>query len=135
MDTNELDKIREALFTAMDEQRAADIAANETSQLLGQQKLMYSNDARGTLYSGQPTWERTQLATKGLTNLASIEDSYTKNKLQVWDNITSILDQVNSYNKAAAALAKASSNSGTSGASGSANQSFLELYNSLQGGN
>lgn len=132
MDTNELDKIREALFQAMDEQRAADIAANEMNQTLGQEKLMYANEARGTLYSGQPTWERAQLAAKGVSNLADIESNYMKNKLKVWDNITGVLDQINSYNKAAAALSKAAS--GTS-QTNQANQSFLELYNSLQGGN
>lgn len=127
----DLDAIRETLFQAMDQQRAADIAANETDQLLGQQKLMYTNDARGTLYSGQPTWERAQLAANGTTNLAKIESNYMKNKLDVWNSITNTLDQINSYNKAAKALAKASSNVATGTSSG---QSFLDLYNSIYGG-
>lgn len=127
----DLDAIREQLFQAMDEQREADIAANETDQLLGQQKLMYANDARGTLYSGQPTWERAQLASQGTTNLAKIDSEYMKNKLSVWNSITSTLDQINSYNKAAQALAKASANVSTNTSSG---QSFLDLYNSLYGG-
>ena len=131
MNNDELDQIREALFTAMDEQRAADIAANEMNQTLGQEKLMYTNEARGTLYSGQPTWERARLAAEGATSLADIENNYMKNKLSVWNNITNTLDQINSYNKAAAALSKASKNV----SSGTTSQSFLDLYNSLQGGN
>lgn len=127
----DLDAIRETLFQAMDQQRAADIAANETDQLLGQQKLMYTNDARGTLYSGQPTWERAQLAASGTTNLAKIESNYMKNKLDVWNSITNTLDQINSYNKAAKALSKASANVATNTSSG---QSFLDLYNSIYGG-
>lgn len=127
----DLDAIRETLFEAMDQQREADIATLEENQKLGQQKIMYANDARGTLYSGQPTWERAQLAATGATNLAKINSEYMKNKLNVWDSITNTLDQINSYNKAAKALAKASSNvaSGTSDG-----QSFLDLYNSLYGG-
>lgn len=127
----DLDAIRDTLFEAMDQQRAADIAANETNQLLGQQKIMYANDARGTLYSGQPTWERAQLASEGATNLANIESNYMKNKLSVWDSITNTLDQINSYNKAAKALTKAAANVSTGTSSG---QSFLDLYNELYGG-
>lgn len=131
MDASEFDTIRDQLLKAMDDQYATDVAANETAQRLGQQKLMYTNEARGTLYSGQPTWERAQLASTGATNLAKIQNSYLKNKLNVWDNITKTLDQINSYNKAAAAMAKATSNVSTGTVSG---QSFLDLYNSLQGG-
>lgn len=127
----DLDAIREQLFQAMDQQREADIAANETDQILGQQKLMYANDARGTLYSGQPTWERAQLAASGTKNLAQIDSNYMKNKLDVWNSITNTLDQINSYNKAAKALLKASSNVATETSSG---QSFLDLYNSIYGG-
>lgn len=127
----DLDAIRDTLFQAMDQQREADIAANNTNQLLGQQKIMYANDARGTLYSGQPTWERAQLAASGATNLAKIESEYMKNKLNVWNSITNTLDQINSYNKAAAAMAKAAANVATGTSDG---QSFLDLYNSLYGG-
>ena len=127
----DLDAIRDTLFQAMDQQRAADIAANNTNQLLGQQKIMYANDARGTLYSGQPTWERAQLAATGAQNLAKINSEYMKNKLNVWNSITSTLDQINSYNKAAAAMAKAAANVSTGTSDG---QSFLDLYNELYGG-
>lgn len=127
----DLDAIRETLFEAMDQQREADIAANNTNQLLGQQKIMYANDARGTLYSGQPTWERAQLAATGATNLAKINSEYMKNKLNVWDSITNTLDQINSYNKAARAMTKAASNVTSQTSDG---QSFLDLYNELHGG-
>ena len=124
----DLDSIREALFQAMDEQRAADIAANDTNQLLGKQKIMYNNDARGTLYSGQPTWDRAQLATQGLSTLANINNKYLNQKLDIWTNITKTLDQINSYNKAAAAMAKAASNAsgGTTGGT-----TTIEIYNGL----
>lgn len=131
MDASEFDTIRDQLLKAMEDQYAVDVAANQENQKIGQQKLMYSNEARGTLYSGQPTWERAQLASQGATNLAKIQGDYLKDKLNVWDSITKTLDQINSYNKAAAAMAKATSNVSTGTVSG---QSFLDLYNSLQGG-
>lgn len=127
----DIDAIRDTLFQAMDEQYAADKAANDTNYRLGQQKIMYNNDARGTLYSGQPTWERAQLAASNVANIADIDNKYMKQKLGVWDSITSTLDQINSYNKAAAALTKASKNVVSSTPSGT---SLLDLYNGLQGG-
>lgn len=127
----DLDSIREALFQAMDEKRAADIAANETDQLLGKQKIMYNNDARGTLYSGQPTWERAQLATQGFTNLADINNKYLNQKIDIWTNITKTLDQINSYNKAAAAMSKAASNAAATTTSGT---TLMDIYNGLTGG-
>lgn len=127
----DLDAIREQLFQAMDAQREADKAALDENQKLGQQKIMYANDARGTLYSGQPTWERASLAAQGAQNLAKINSDYMKNKLNVWNSITSTLDQINSYNKAAKAMAKAASNVATDTTEGT---SFLDLYNELYGG-
>ena len=126
-----LDEIREALFSAMDEQQAADEAAAKENYKLGQQKLMYANDARGSLYSGQPTWERAQMASGYITNLADIQQKALSQRLSIWDKITSTMDQINSYNKAAADMAKAASASTTS--TGASN-SFLDLYNELNGG-
>lgn len=124
----DIDQIRELLFQNMDTQLAADVAANEEAQKLGQQKIMYNNEARGTLYSGQPTWERAQLAATGAENLAKIYSTDLNNRVKVWDTITDTLDKINSYNEAAKALAKSTSSNASS-------SSFLEIYNSLTGGN
>lgn len=123
----DFDQIRDTLFQAMEDQRQTDIANNEIAQRLGQQKIMYGNEARGTLYSGIPTWQRAQLAAEGTANLADINNKYLSKKMSIWENITSTLDKINSYNKAAAAMNKAAENS-------SATQSFLNIYNSLLGG-
>lgn len=126
-----LDEIREALFSAMDEQQAADEAAARENYKLGQQKLMYTNDARGSLYSGHPTWERAQLAVNNAVNLADIQQKALKQRISIWDKITNVMDQINSYNKAAAAMTRASSSG--AGTTGTTN-SFLDLYNELNGG-
>lgn len=127
----DLDTIRDTLSQAMEQQQAADEQALATQQLLGKQKLMYGNEARGTLYSGQPTWERAQLGAEGITKLADIQGKYLDKRVDIWGNIADVMDKINSYNKAAAALNKASSNVSSSTSSG---QSYLEYYNSLQGG-
>ena len=124
----DIDEIRNVLFQSMDDQLAADIAANEEAQKLGQQKIMYANEGRGTLYSGQPTWERAQLAAEGTQNLAKIYSNDLSNRVKVWDTITDTLDKINSYNEAAKALTASTS-------SNTASQSFLDIYNSLTGGN
>lgn len=126
------DEIRDALFSAMDEQQAADEAAARENYKLGQQKLMYTNDARGSLYSGMPTWERAQLAANNIVDLADIQQKALKQRISIWDKITNTMDQINSYNKAAAAMARASG-SGSTGTTGTTN-SFLDLYNELNGG-
>lgn len=128
-----LEEIRDTLLKSMEDQYTANKEALQTNQRLGQQKLMYSNEGRGTLYSGQPTWERAQLASQGATNLASLGSDYLKNKINVWDNITNTLDQINSYNKAAAAMAKAAS--GASSGSGTNLSDILnDIYSKLDGG-
>ena len=78
-----------------------------------------------------PTWERAQLASQGVSNLADINNKYLNKKLDIWTNITKTLDQINSYNKAAAAMSKATSNVSNGG---NTNQSVLEIYNGLTGG-
>lgn len=110
MDENYLQQIRDVLLKSIDDQYAVDKDALETNQRLGQQKLMYTNDARGTLYSGQPTWERAQLAANGIQSRAKLDSNYMANKLNVWNNITSTIDKINSYNKAAKALTDAAAN-------------------------
>lgn len=129
-----LDEIREALFSAMDNQLATDTAAQEENYKVGQQKIMYNNDARGSLYSGQPTWERAQLAAQHVADVADINSKYLKQKLSIWDNITDTLDQINSYNKAAAAMAKAAGKSSGNTTSTSAANAYQDLYNELNGG-
>ena len=123
-----LEEIQGALKEAMNAQEQAEIDALNTQQLLGQQQIMHNNDARGTLYSGQPTWERAQLAAEGASNLADVRSNYLDRRIETWNTITKYLDQINSYNEAAAALASAGSSSGSSNQTA---QSFLDFYNSL----
>lgn len=119
----DLNAIRDTLLQAIEEQYAADKEANETAYRLGQQKIMYNNDARGTLYSGQPTWERAQLAANNLSNIATTDSNYMKSKLSVWEKIADTLDKINSYNRAAKEVTK----------SGGTGETLVDVYNGLGG--
>lgn len=123
---NDLESIRAVLLESMDKSLAESLAAEEESNKLAQQKIMYSNDARGTLYSGQPTWERAQTAATHLQNISKIQENDLNQRVSIWNKIANTLDQINSYNKAAKTL---------TGSNGNTNTSYLELYNSLLGGN
>ena len=126
---NDIESIRAVLLDSMDKQLAADIAANEETQKLGEQKIMYGNDARGTLYSGQPTWERAQNAVTSLNNLAKIQETDLNQRYNIWSKVANSLDQINSYNQAARKLS-----SGTTSGDSTTAQTYLDYYNSLLGG-
>jgi len=126
---NDIESIRAVLLDSMDKQLAADIAANEETQKLGEQKIMYGNDARGTLYSGQPTWERAQNAVTSLNNLAKIQETDLNQRYNIWSKVANTLDQINSYNQAARQLS-----SGTTTGNSTTAQTYLDYYNSLLGG-
>lgn len=127
-----LDEIRDLLFQNMEQQQQADEQALATANRLNQQKLMYSNDARGTLYSGQPTWERAQLASQYAQDLGKLQQGYLDKRASVWENITDTMDKINSYNKAASAMKQAASNAQQAN---SIAEQYQQLYNQLnQGG-
>lgn len=99
-----LDEIRDTLMSAVDQQLASDKAALQMNQTLGQQQIMYENDARGTLYSGLPTWQRASLATQGLQSLTKLNSNYAESKVKTWNSIADTLDRIRGLNEAAAAL-------------------------------
>lgn len=124
----DLSEIRDLLFQNMQQQEEADTRALEQANKLNQQKINYTADARGTLYSGQPTWERAQLASQYAQDLGSLQQGYLDKKLSVWNNITDTMDKINSYNKAAAALRQSSN------IANSAAEQYQNLYNQLNSG-
>lgn len=134
MDENELAQIRDTLLGSLDDQYKADTEAENTQYRVNQQQLMYNNDRNGTLYSGLPTWQRAQLAANHTSDLANLGNTYLGKKLDIWNNIQNTLDQINSYNKAADAMAKATQNVSATTGNATTGTSLLDLYESLQGG-
>ena len=100
----ELEQTRDILQQAMDQQLEDNYAAVDTNRILADQKTAYENEARGTYYSGLPTWQRAQNAVEAAESLTDVNSNYAKNKVNIWNNVQSALDQIASYNEAAAEL-------------------------------
>lgn len=94
---------RDELLKALDKQHQDSIAVNENNRRLAEQQLMYKNEAAGSVYSGTPTFQRAQLATKFGNNLAKINEGYAKNTVGTWNQIQNTLDKITALNEAAVA--------------------------------
>lgn len=100
----ELEQTRDILQQAMDAQLENNYRAVDTNRILADQKTAYENEARGTYYSGLPTWERAQNAVTAANSLNEVNQQYAENKVKVWNNVQNALDQIAAYNEAAAKL-------------------------------
>lgn len=100
----ELEQTRDILQQAMDQQLEDSYRAIDTNRILADQKTAYENEARGTYYSGLPTWQRAQNAVEAANSLTETNQQYGENKVKIWNNVQKALDQIASYNEAAAEL-------------------------------
>lgn len=100
----ELEQTRDILQQAMDQQLLDNQKAVDANRILADQKTAYENEARGTYYSGLPTWQRTQNAISAANSLNDVNSQYAQNKVKIWNSVQNTLDQIASYNEAAAEL-------------------------------
>jgi len=100
----ELEQTRDILQQAMDQQWLDNQRAVDANRILADQKTAYENEARGTYYSGLPTWQRAQNAVSAAESLNDVNSQYAQNKVKIWNSVQNTLDQIASYNEAAAAL-------------------------------
>lgn len=100
----ELEQTRDILQQAMDQQWLDNQKAVDANRILADQKTAYENEARGTYYSGIPTWQRTQNAVGAAESLNDVNSQYAQNKVKIWNSVQDTLDKIASYNEAAAAL-------------------------------
>lgn len=100
----ELEETRNILQQALDQQLADQKKQIDANRRLQDQQITYANEARGTLYSGMPTWQRSQLAVETAPSLAKLNQSYAKNKINLWNSVQDTIDQINAYNEAAQQL-------------------------------
>lgn len=88
------------LNDALAQQYKDNIAANEANRRLADEKISYQNEARGTYYSGIPTWERAQNAVTYAEKLNDINANYADTQKSVWNTVQDYIDQINAYNEA-----------------------------------
>lgn len=109
----ELEQTRNILQQAMDQQLEDNYRAVDANRILADQKIAYENEARGTYFSGLPTWQRAQNAVSAAESLADVNQQYAQNKVKIWNSVQNALDQIAAYNEAATQLG-----AGTAGLAG-----------------
>ena len=81
------------------------LAANEANRRLADEKIGYQNEARGTYYSGIPTWERAQNAVTYAEKANDINLNYANAQTSLWNTVQDYIDKINAYNEASGAAA------------------------------
>lgn len=92
---------RDVLLDAIQQQYKDNVSALEANRRLADEKISYNNEARGTYYSGQPTWERAQLAVDYGNKMNDLNSKLLKSQDALWGNISDYLDKINAYKSAA----------------------------------
>ena len=97
----DLESQRNVLLDAVQQQYKDNAAVLEDNRRLADEKISYSNEARGTYYSGQPTWERMQNAVNYGDKMNDLNSNLLKTQDALWSNIEKYLDKINAYKSAA----------------------------------
>lgn len=119
---------RDVLLNAIQQQYKDNVSALEANRRLADEQISYNNEARGTYYSGQPTWDRAQLAVQYGNKMNELNTDLLKTQSNLWGNIENYMDKINAYNEAA------SKNNSGGGDSGSEYSTNLADYYSLANG-
>lgn len=77
------------------------LAANEANRRLADEQISYNNEARGTYYSGIPTWQRSQNAIGYANKANEINLNYANQQNKLWNSVADYIDKINAYNEAA----------------------------------
>ena len=96
----DLESQRNVLLDAVQQQYKDNAAVLEDNRRLADEKISYSNEARGTYYSGQPTWERMQNAVNYGDKMNDLNSNLLKTQDALWRNIEKYLDKINAYKSA-----------------------------------
>lgn len=96
----DLESQRNVLLDAIQQQYKDNAAVLEDNRRLADEKISYSNEARGTYYSGQPTWERMQNAVNYGDKMNDLNSNLLKTQDALWSNIEKYLDKINAYKSA-----------------------------------
>lgn len=100
----DLAEIKNALASSLEKQYQDELKAVDNQRRLADEAIGYTNEARGTYYSGMPTWQRAQSAASYTNKIADLANSYANKQVSIGNKIDEILDQINSYNEAASLL-------------------------------
>lgn len=79
------------------------LAANEANRRLADEQISYNNEARGTYYSGIPTWQRAQNAVTYANKANELNLDYASQQNKLWNTVKDYIDKINAYNEASGA--------------------------------
>lgn len=91
---------RDVLLDAIQQQYKDNVSALEANRRLADEQISYNNEARGTYYSGQPTWERAKIAINYGNQMNDLNSSLLKTQNNIWNTVSGYLDKINAYNEA-----------------------------------
>lgn len=97
----DIESQKDALMEAIQQQYQDNVSALEANRRLSDEKISYQNEARGTYYSGIPTWERAQLAVTTGDKMNELNSNLLKTQNSLWETISKYNDKINAYNEAA----------------------------------
>lgn len=97
----DIESQKDALMGAIQQQYKDNVSALEANRRLSDEKISYQNEARGTYYSGIPTWERAQLAVTTGDKMNELNRNLLKTQNSLWETISNYNDRINAYNEAA----------------------------------
>lgn len=92
---------KNVLLDAIQQQYQDNVAATEANRRLADEKISYANEAKGTYYSGIPTWQRAQNAAVYSEKMSDLNKGLMSSQESVWKTVSDYLDKVNAYNEAA----------------------------------
>lgn len=101
----DVEKAREELNKALENQLNVGLQGADIARNLYQQQINNANNAAGTLFSSRPIFQGSQYAAKTyIPNVTKLQQNYQQNLIKINDNVQQFLDQIKSYNEAAAKL-------------------------------
>lgn len=100
----DLEQTRDVLLQALERQWQDNQKAVDTNRILADEKTAYENEARGTYYSGVPTWQRAQNAASAAEDLNKVNRNYADTRIKIWNSIQDTLDEIQAYNEAAGTI-------------------------------
>ena len=92
---------KNVLLDAIQQQYQDNVAATEANRKLADEKISYANEAKGTYYSGIPTWQRAQNAAVYAEKMSDLNKGLMTAQESVWKTVSDYLDKISAYNEAA----------------------------------
>lgn len=101
----DIESAQNELIKAIEEQTNVGLQNADVARNLYQQQINNANNASGTLFSSRPIFQGAQYAAKTyVPSVTKLQTSSADNIIKIKNTVQEALDQIQSYNEAAAQL-------------------------------